>query len=217
MVAEDERNRAVSHEGAKPLESAAFKAFQRRSGPSSSNKERTGTKAVKEGTEHYTEWNRNGHKREGCFKLIGYPEWWPGKKGEKSKRKAACVETETSPIPGLRNEDYELFLKHFSGTGNVEGIKPTANMAHKENEEGEWILDSGCTEYITHLPNVLINNKDTPFEAHVLIPNGDSIPVEGKGDCVLLGEQKLSNFFIFRKSSTISLFLVFLLATYEVL
>ena len=89
---------------------------------------------MKEGIEHCTECNRDGHKREGCFKLIGYPEWWPGKKGEKAKGKAACVETETSPIPGLTNEDYQLFLKHFSGTGNGEGTKPVANMAHKENE-----------------------------------------------------------------------------------
>nr|GEV90989.1 putative ribonuclease H-like domain-containing protein [Tanacetum cinerariifolium] len=71
-----------------------------------------------------------------CFKLIGYPDWWPGKKGEKSKGKAACVETEMSPIPGLRNEDYQLFLKNFSGTGNAEGVKHVANMAYKESEEG---------------------------------------------------------------------------------
>ncbi|KAL7603703.1 hypothetical protein Lser_V15G15127 [Lactuca serriola] len=38
MVTEDERQRVVSNESAKPLESAAFKAFQRRNGPSSSNK-----------------------------------------------------------------------------------------------------------------------------------------------------------------------------------
>ncbi|GJT03495.1 hypothetical protein Tco_0824664 [Tanacetum coccineum] len=94
MVAEDERQRAVSNENINPHESAAFKAFQRRNGP------------------------LDGHKREGCFKLIGYPEWWPGKKGEKTKGKATCVETETSPIPGLTNEDYQYFLKHFSGTGN---------------------------------------------------------------------------------------------------
>nr|GEV74368.1 Gag-pre-integrase domain, Gag-polypeptide of LTR copia-type [Tanacetum cinerariifolium] len=37
-------------------------------------------------------------------------------------------------------------------------------MAQKESEQGEWIFDSGCTEYITHLSNALTNNKDTPFE-----------------------------------------------------
>ncbi|KAI3758975.1 hypothetical protein L6452_06548 [Arctium lappa] len=136
MVDEDERQRAVSNDNTKPLETAAFKAFQRRNVSAASNKEKNVTKTMKERIEHCTECNRDGHKREGCFKLIGYPEWWPGKKGEKAKGKAACVETETSPIPGLTNENYQLFLKHFSGAGNSEGTKPVANMAHKENEEG---------------------------------------------------------------------------------
>ncbi|GJW96612.1 putative RNA-directed DNA polymerase [Tanacetum coccineum] len=192
MVAEDERQRAVSNENINPHETAAFKAFQRRNGPRGSNKERSGTKTVKEGIEHCTECNKDGHKREGCFKLIGYPEWWPKKKGEKTKGKAACVETETSPIPGLTNEDYQYFLKHFSGTGNSKGTRLVANMAHKEDEEGEWIFDSGCTEYITYLSNILVNKKATHFEAPVVIPNGDFIPVKGKGDYVLLEGTKLN-------------------------
>ena len=127
---------------------------------------------MEEGNKHCTECNRDGHTREGCFKLIGYPEWWPGKKGEKIKGKAACVGAETSPIPGLTHEDYQLFLKHFSGWANGKNSKPTANMAHKEDFEGEWIIDSGCTEYITHLSNVLVNKKETSLEEPVVIPTG---------------------------------------------
>ena len=141
---------------------------------------------------HFTWCNKDGHNREGCFELIGYPEWWPGKKGEKVKGKVACVEMETSPIPGLTNEDYQLFLKHFSGTGSGKGTKPVANMTHKDGAEGEWIFDSGCTEYITYLSNILINKRATPFEAPVVIPNGDSIPVKGKGDYVLPGGAKVN-------------------------
>ena len=103
-----------------------------------------------------------------------------------------------SLILGLRNEDYQLFLKHFSGIGNGEGINLVANMAHKENEEGERILDSGCTEYITCLSDILINNKPTPFKALVIIPNGDSILVKGKGDYVLQGGTKVNELFMFR-------------------
>ncbi|GKG44557.1 hypothetical protein Tco_0485995, partial [Tanacetum coccineum] len=80
MVAENERQRVVSNENINPHESTAFKAFQRRNGPPGSNKERSGTKVVKEGIEHCTKCNKYGHKRKGCFKLIGYPEWWPAKK-----------------------------------------------------------------------------------------------------------------------------------------
>ncbi|GKD05251.1 hypothetical protein Tco_1180225 [Tanacetum coccineum] len=125
------------HENRTPHESAAFKAFQRRNGP---NKEISRGKAVEERNKHRTECNKDGHTREGCFKLIGYPEWWPRKKGEKNKGKAACVKTET-----------------------------------------------GCTEYITYLSNILVNKKVTHFKAPVVIPNGDSIPVKGKGDYILQG------------------------------
>ncbi|GKE99309.1 hypothetical protein Tco_0022660, partial [Tanacetum coccineum] len=76
--------------------------------------------------------------------------------------------------------------------GNSEGTKPVANMAHKEDEEGEWIFDSGCTEYITYLSNILVNKKVTHFEAHVVIPNGDSIPIKRKGDYILPGETKVN-------------------------
>ncbi|GJS32944.1 hypothetical protein Tco_0531326 [Tanacetum coccineum] len=190
------------HENRTPHESAAFKAFQRHNGPGL-NKERSRAKFMEEGNKHCTECNKDGHTREGCFKLIGYLEWCPGKKGEKNKGKAAYVKTETGPIPGLTYEEYQLFLKHFSGTGNNNGTKPVANMAHKEDEEGEWIFYSGCTEYITYLSNILVNKKATHFEAPVVIPNGDSIPVKGKGTTFFQGEQKLIEFFMFLISNAI--------------
>ncbi|PWA64814.1 gag-polypeptide of LTR copia-type [Artemisia annua] len=136
MVAEDERQRTITSEGRTPPETAAFKAAQKKESFSGQNKEKGGSKAVRDVHKHCTWCNKDGHNREGCFELIGYPEWWPGKKGEKVKGKAACVETETSPIPGLTNEDYQLFLKHFSGTGSGKGTKPVANMTHKDGEEG---------------------------------------------------------------------------------
>nr|GEU53126.1 Gag-pre-integrase domain, Gag-polypeptide of LTR copia-type [Tanacetum cinerariifolium] len=115
-----------------------------------------------------------------------------GKKGENNKGKAACVKTETCLIHGLTYEDYQLFLKHFFGTSNSEGIKPIANMDHKEYEEGEWIFDSGCTEYITYLFDILVNKKSTHLEAHVVIPNGDSIIVKWKGDYILSVRTKMA-------------------------
>ncbi|GJS88449.1 hypothetical protein Tco_0771085 [Tanacetum coccineum] len=109
----------------------------------------------------------------GCFKLIGYPEWWPGKKGEKNKGKAACVKTKTDPIPRLTYEDFQLFLKHFSGTD---------------------------------LSDILVNKKATHFEAPVVIPNGDSILVKGKGDYILPGGTKVNGVFMFWISNAIFLF-----------
>ncbi|GKC46077.1 hypothetical protein Tco_1063799, partial [Tanacetum coccineum] len=144
-----------------------------------------------EGNKHCIECNKDGHTREGCLKLIGYPKWWPKKKGERIKGKAACVGGESGPIPELTHEDYQHVLKHLSGMANGKSSKPTANMAHKEDVKGEWIIDSGCTEYITHLPNVLVNKKEASLEEPVFILTGESILVKGKGDHTLPGGAKV--------------------------
>ncbi|GJU50394.1 LTR copia-type gag-polypeptide [Tanacetum coccineum] len=146
------------HKNRTSHESTAFKAFQRRNGL---NKQRSRAKVKEEGNKHFNECNKDGHTRDGCFKLIGYPEWWPEKKEKRTKAR--------------------LLIK---------GTKPVANMTHKEDKEGEWIFDLGCTEYIAYLSDILVNKKATHFEALIVIPNGDSIPVKRKGDYILQGGTK---------------------------
>lgn len=193
LVAEDERQRSISGAGKIQSEPVAFKAAQKRDMFTGRNRGKDVVKAGKETDEVCSECKKEGHTREGCFELIGYPEWWPGKKKGKAKAKAAFVDTESCPIPGLTKEDYQVLLKHFSDTGKAENTKPMANMAGKgdETETGEWIVDSGCTEYITHMSNALINKRNTPFEPPVVIPNGESIPIQGKGNHVLPGGIKI--------------------------
>ncbi|KAJ0550054.1 putative RNA-directed DNA polymerase [Helianthus annuus] len=133
MVAEDERHRMISNVNQVTTEPAAFKAFQKRENGSGDSKEKTAGKESKQ-SDQCTFCGRNGHKKEGCFKLVGYPDWWPGKKDNKVKPKAACVEMGTSPIPGLSEEQYQEFVKFFSGSGKNAEIKPEANMAgNREN------------------------------------------------------------------------------------
>nr|GEV11162.1 hypothetical protein [Tanacetum cinerariifolium] len=143
MVAEDERQRAISLENQAVPEPAAFKAFQR----------------------------------------LGYPDWWPGKKDDKAKPKAAYAETGTSPIPGLNEGKYQEFVKFFLRSSNNVESKPKANMVG--NKDDVWVVDSGCTEYITHKSNLLDNKKEASNEAPVVIPNGHAFPVELKGDFIL--------------------------------
>nr|GFB31859.1 hypothetical protein [Tanacetum cinerariifolium]GFB31884.1 hypothetical protein [Tanacetum cinerariifolium] len=115
MVAEDERQRAISLENQAVLEPPAFKAFQRRDNNFRSSKEEYMTKQEKENKQNdkSTFCKTTGHKREGCFKLVGYPDWWPGKKDDKAKPKAEYVETRTSSIPRLNEGQYQEFVKFF--------------------------------------------------------------------------------------------------------
>lgn len=158
LVAEDERKRSVSNDKRVQPEAAEFKAFQRKDGNHNTFKEKNLTRTSKDNKEgkendHFTFCGKNGHKREGCSRLVGYPEWWLGKK-EKGKPRAAHIEPQSSPIPELTYEQYQLLVKH-SENNDQEVTPRVANMTGKEGSKGEWIVDSGCTEHITFLPSLL--------------------------------------------------------------
>ncbi|GJY05615.1 putative RNA-directed DNA polymerase [Tanacetum coccineum] len=97
-----------------------------------------------------TNCGKDGHNRDGCFELIGYPDWWPGKgKQDKAKLSAACVEAEKSPIA-------------------VSGY-----------------LDSGLQPRYYAYDSLLKNKRKRGYEQPVTIPNGEAVPVEGRGECAL--------------------------------
>ncbi|KAD7117650.1 hypothetical protein E3N88_04918 [Mikania micrantha] len=122
LVAEDERQRNIMTEKKVDVDVAAFQAWQPTKKAPLTSKKPTWQKDKGQSTtkaEHCTHCGKDGHIREGCFKRIGYPDWWPTKgKKELSKPKAAMVDGGPSPIPGLDDEQYEVFLKFF---GKKEG------------------------------------------------------------------------------------------------
>ncbi|KAJ0510788.1 putative transcription factor interactor and regulator CCHC(Zn) family [Helianthus annuus] len=138
LVAEDERQRMISGEKKTPTENAAFKAFKpvRRENSTSQNKAAPKDQKHGDMVEQCTHCGRSGHKRDGCFKIIGYPDWWPGK----MKPKAAHVETDASPVPGLTKEQYQSFLKHFAENDVKDGSVRMANMAGKKGWDSDWKL-----------------------------------------------------------------------------
>ncbi|KAM0029215.1 putative RNA-directed DNA polymerase [Helianthus debilis subsp. tardiflorus] len=110
LVAEDGQQRSITGGRRIVNEAAAFQATVKRNAGSSKTIQKD-----EKPTGHCDFCGRDGHTRDGCFKRIGYPEWWPGKnKREKSRPRAACIEVEDSPVTGLTKEQYEQFLKHFA-------------------------------------------------------------------------------------------------------
>ncbi|GJW93102.1 hypothetical protein Tco_0172774 [Tanacetum coccineum] len=133
--------------------------------------------------EKYTKCGRSGHTRDGCFKINGYPDWWPGK----VKPRATHVETEASPVPGLTKEQCHSFLKHFAKNDVKDGSVRMANMAGKRDWDSDWVVDSGSTEHITPDETIFDNNFFCSNEEPVVIPNGYAIHVKGKGESTLEG------------------------------
>ena len=100
-VAEDKRHMMISNDSRTTTESAAFKAFQRRENSSGQPKEKDVVKQRKESKQNdqCTFCGRNGHKREGCFKLVGYPDWWPGKRMIKRNQRLPALTQEPASYP----------------------------------------------------------------------------------------------------------------------
>ena len=75
------------------------------------------------------------HTRDGCFKLIGYPDWWPGKKGQQQRNTgASAIAVGDREAAGSRD-------------GEDPGIAAVAKSASKETEAvtGKGLRDTNLS------------------------------------------------------------------------
>lgn len=139
MVSEDEMQKLISAGKRSAFEGATFQAklqqrpnYQTQQRPfgntmyQQQGHARTGEKGRLSSDERCDHCGRPGHTKDGCFKIIGYPEWWQDKKkrdpnrgGDRYEEKrtnprAAQVNTNSSPIPGLTAEQYAKLVRHYS-------------------------------------------------------------------------------------------------------
>ena len=137
--------------------------------------------------------NRLGHKSEGCFKLIGYPEWWGdrpkgagrgngvqrGTRGRgRGMRKVNAMQTlgpgaeanvmasAEGKLNGLSNEQWQTLL------GLLNSAKPGApeKLTGKCMIRG-WIIDSGASHHMTGQLELLRNLQEI-MECSVGLPDG---------------------------------------------
>ncbi|XP_076920538.1 uncharacterized protein LOC143581704 [Bidens hawaiensis] len=145
LVKDDENQISISLDR-KPNEASVFKAsFQyRRDGSGNRDTTKRDKVVVKDPkrsdvVEHCTHFGRDGHNKDRCFKRIGYPEWWLSNKAKREGGKAAYVEANSSPIPGLTKEQYETLLNTFVGDENNQKDDPSrmGNFVGNKEREGE--------------------------------------------------------------------------------
>nr|KAJ0188860.1 hypothetical protein LSAT_V11C900465450 [Lactuca sativa] len=193
LLAEEEQQRALSG-GVKRtgIELSAFQANYNLQRGQRQSTNKTTTQPTDKSTHKFAKSERDkkvkcsfcqreGRSKEGCFKIIGYPEWWPG---NKEKPKVACVKLGPSPIPGQTDEQYNLFTEHFKeGLDMTNNYKqPMANMAGRNDIFDGWIVDSGATEHMTHRLDFLFNKIQNSKNSPVVIPSGDKVSVMGEGE-----------------------------------
>ncbi|GKA95037.1 putative RNA-directed DNA polymerase [Tanacetum coccineum] len=186
MVGEDEHQRNVTIGKKTTTEMAALQVNRKENQPQKKSwqKNEKGGSASK--TENCTNCGKDGHSREGCFELIGYPDWWPRKaRKENFKPKAAVADPVSSPIHGLTNEQYGMFLKFFGDCKkqNQEQQTPQANMACTFDDKGYWgAMDSGATDHMIYQKEVLGNVTTNENETPITVANEIDVPVKGNGD-----------------------------------
>ncbi|GJT76329.1 hypothetical protein Tco_1043054 [Tanacetum coccineum] len=81
---------------------------------------------------------KDGHNEDGCFKVIGYPDWWPGKDRQgKQRPRTVRVEGELWPTLGITEAQYQQLIKMLEAKGGIvrQEQTPIVNMSSKFDKE----------------------------------------------------------------------------------
>ncbi|CAL1357037.1 unnamed protein product [Linum trigynum] len=186
LVAGEEQQKQLTAGRRPSVESAAFQVREEQSKSASSAERPT----------RCSHCRKLGHTKEMCYRLIGFPSDYGKTKSRDSDRpssarkpqgeaatRAAHVDNEDSPIPGLNNTQFASLKQFFSSP--IPAPDPTAHMAGNFTDPSEWLLDSGCNEHIVCDASWLDNIDRSGSHSPVRIPNGRYIPVEGVGSVQL--------------------------------
>jgi gag-polypeptide of LTR copia-type len=89
-----------------------------------------------------TNCGKKNHTKEGCYKLIGFPDWYPEFKKKKAAEAAAAAEKGKSTLAVTGKTE-----KATEGEGNV--YLSQCNYHTRKNNS--WIIDSGATDHMIFL------------------------------------------------------------------
>uniref|UniRef100_A0A3Q7JBE5 Retrotransposon Copia-like N-terminal domain-containing protein n=1 Tax=Solanum lycopersicum TaxID=4081 RepID=A0A3Q7JBE5_SOLLC len=148
--------------------------------------------------------NATEHVKADCFQLIGYPEYFKGKKKDQMAWKAHTIMGEKSnrdmSLMGDKiTHDQLLHIKNKSSPSRLNQIlNKSAHMAGK-NSYLKWIIDTGATDHMIHDHNKLHSESKVGSIGRVQLPTGDSTMVSHMGrdseltPCVVLRSAVTTN------------------------
>ncbi|KAF7844614.1 uncharacterized protein G2W53_001519 [Senna tora] len=153
---------------------------------------------------------QNGHTREGCFKIIGYPEWWKDLKEQKrknaKKNTSANLVAET-PIDGHKDRnssEYANVIAAIQELAKIVRAKPEekhvnfSNLGEFASKGGKvdyipltntsWIVDTGASSHMCFNKRILINLRTLESSIPVHLPDGSVQNVKHTGSVVIQGK-----------------------------
>ncbi|KAJ0094884.1 hypothetical protein Patl1_15917 [Pistacia atlantica] len=158
--------------------------------------------------------NVKGHKKENCYRLIGYPPdfKFTKKKFTGTQSSQSSANTTSAPstnhaepnnsgsaAPVFSKEQYEEILKLLNkdpttptaeGMVNMAGIKCSLSSLGKKQS---WILDTGASHHMSPCIDLLSDLATSHVSTSVRLPNGHMSKVSHIGSHYLASDQKLTN------------------------
>ncbi|KAK2986258.1 hypothetical protein RJ640_021827 [Escallonia rubra] len=145
------------------------------------------TNAADKSTYKCTHCNQNGHTKNRCYELVGYPEWWdhnrdPRKRNSKRTSSTVVVETKT----------YDDVTGQHSALAAVAGNGGKALNMSTLVTNNAWIIDSGATD---HMPfdSRQVSTLKQSSQKFVTTANGTPAPIVGEGHLPLTSNMNLDS------------------------
>ncbi|KAL8153362.1 hypothetical protein V2J09_011122 [Rumex salicifolius] len=112
----------------------------------------------KDDKKHCSICQKDGHLAETCFEVVGYPNWYKGKKSVRTGKVVANVSQDTcaSDSPLDASMDSTAFL----------------NLIHYKSLNNEWILDTGATDHMSPYVDQLSDLRNLSPPVVVRLPDG---------------------------------------------
>ncbi|KAF7810093.1 uncharacterized protein G2W53_036836 [Senna tora] len=164
---------------------------------------------------------QNRHTKEGCFKLIGYPDWWKDLKEQKRKmtKKGTTANLVAETLIDWHKDktfvDYGSVMAAIQELTKIVKGKPEdqhvnfANLGEFAGTSGKieytlptntsWIVDTGASSHMCCNKRLLINLRVLENSIHVHLPDGTMQNVEYTGSVVVQGKIHLHNVFFLPK------------------
>ncbi|KAF7810233.1 uncharacterized protein G2W53_036976 [Senna tora] len=166
-------------------------------------------------SKHCDHCQQNGHTKDGCFKLIGYPDWWKELKEQKrkgaKKGMTANLAAET-PIDMAREKgsiDYTSVMAAIQELTKIVKAKPEeqhvnfVNLGEFAGKSGKndyitpsstsWIVDIGASSHMCYNKGLLINLRTLEKPIPIHLPDGSVQVVRATGSAVIQGKLHLQN------------------------
>ncbi|PNX93517.1 retrovirus-related Pol polyprotein from transposon TNT 1-94 [Trifolium pratense] len=165
----------------------------------------------KEKEESCSHCNQVGHNSEGCFQLIGYPEWWGdrrrrpmkgsgrGKPEQSNNRNRGG--TAKAHVAQAKEITAEVSAADFGLTSDqlqtLSSLLNNVKLGSIEKLNGKcsflpWIIDTGASHHMTGQLECLTNIRNI-FECSIGLPNGEETVATKEGNVVLNERLQLKN------------------------